>query len=135
MMKGNAPQSVDEYIARQEPDVQLILEKLRQVIRKAAPKAEEVISYQMPAYKQDGVLVYFAAFKNHYSFFPTSTPIRAFAEQLKNYQTSKGTIQLLYEKPVPVKLITDIVKFKIKENQEKKLSKTTNPKKTLKKTK
>lgn len=136
MMKGAVPQSVDEYIAMQPKNVQPVLEKIRQVIRKAAPKAEESISYQMPGYKQEGPLVYFGAFKDHYSLFPTSTPVKVFADQLKKYKSSKGTIQFSYDEPLPVKLITDIVKFKVKENLEKKMLKTKPIKKTAaKKTK
>lgn len=123
MMKGVVPQSVDEYIAMQPETIQPALEKIRQVIRKAAPKAEESISYQMPGYKQNGPLVYFGAFKNHYSFFPTSTPVKAFADQLKKYKSSKGTIQFAYDEPLPVKLISDIVKFKVRENLENKMLK------------
>jgi uncharacterized protein YdhG (YjbR/CyaY superfamily) len=112
--------NIDEYISSQPANVRASLEKIRQTIRKAAPEAEEVISYQMPAFKFHGVLVYFAAFKNHLSLFPTSSAIKAFKEKLESYACSKGTIKFPLDKPIPVKLITEIVKFRVKENLEKK---------------
>ena len=122
MVKQTIPfKNIDEYIALQQLERRPVLEKLRHIIKKAAPAAEEVISYQMPAFAYNGtVLVYFAAFKNHYGFFPTSRPMEAFKDRLTGYKHSKGTIQLPLDKPLPVKLITDIVKFRIKQIQEKK---------------
>lgn len=111
--------SIDEYILVQPVKVRAALKILRQTIKKAAPDAEEVISYQMPAFKFHGVLVYFAAFKNHFSFFPTSSGVRMFKEKLKSFETSKGTIKFPLDKPIPVKLITEIVRFRVKENLEK----------------
>jgi len=113
--------SIDEYIVAQPIKVRAALKNLRQTIRKAAPDAEEVISYQMPAFKFHGVLVYFAAFKNHFGFYPTSSVVKAFKEKLSSFEVSKGTIKFQLDKPVPVKLITEIVKFRVKENLEKKL--------------
>jgi uncharacterized protein YdhG (YjbR/CyaY superfamily) len=117
--------SIDEYIAAQPTNVRASLKMLRQIIKKAAPKAEEVISYQMPAYKFHGMLVYFAVFKNHFSFFPTSSAVKAFKEKLKSYECSKGTIKFPLNKPIPVKLVTEIVKFRVMENLDKKLLKDT----------
>lgn len=108
--------NVDEYISAQPFNVRTSLDKLRQTIRKAAPQAEETISYQMPAYKFHGTLVYFAAFKDHISFFPTSSGVKAFKDKLKNYECSKGTIRFSLDKPIPTKLITEIVRFRVKEN-------------------
>jgi uncharacterized protein YdhG (YjbR/CyaY superfamily) len=115
--------SVDDYIAAQPDNFRASLEKLRQTIRKAAPDAEEVISYQMPAFKFHGMLVYFAAFKNHISFFPTSSGVQAFKDRLASFQTSKGTIKFPLDKPIPLKLVSDIVKFRMKENLDKKVLK------------
>lgn len=112
-------QSIDEYINTFPEEVQVKLEKIRQTVRKAAPKAEEVISYQMPTFRLNGILVHFAAFTNHISFFPTPSAIVAFKKELSSYETSKGTIKLPNDKPIPVDLITEIVKFRVKENLEK----------------
>ena len=115
-MKMNKVADVDEYIQSFPVEIQAILKKLRVVIQKAAPKSEEVISYNMPAYKQNGALVYFAAYKNHIGFYPTASPIKVFNDQLENYKTSKGAIQFPLDKPLPIKLITNIVKYKLQEN-------------------
>ena len=82
--------TIDEYIAEQPEDKQNVLQQFRQIIKKAAPMAEEVISYGMPAFKQNKVLVYFASFKDHYGFYPTSKPIEVFKDKLTEYKTSKG---------------------------------------------
>ncbi len=110
--------TVDEYISLFPPEIRAGLELLRKTIRKAAPEAKEVISYHMPAYKLKSVLVYFAATKDHYGFYPTSSPVIAFKEELKHYDTSKGTIRFPLNKPIPVKLIRDIVKFRVLEVME-----------------
>jgi len=107
--------TVDEYISLFPPEIRSGLELLRKTIRKAAPEAKEVISYNMPAYKLKSVLVYFAATKDHYGFYPTSSPVIAFKEELKSYDTSKGTIRFPFDKPIPVKLVRDIVKFRMME--------------------
>lgn len=111
--------SVDEYIATIPENVKPALEQLRKAIRQAAPKAEEVISYNMPAYKQNSVLVYFAAAKEHIGFYPTSSPIVAFKDALAAYKTSKGAIQFPIEKSIPLKLVKDIVKYRIAEDAAK----------------
>jgi len=116
---GKRPTTIDEYIAEQAPSVRPFMEKLRQIINKNAPDAEEVISYGMPAYKFHGMLLYFAAFTNHYSLFAFPNAIVAFKDKLKDYELSKGTIKFSYNKPVPVKLITEIVKYKVNENIKK----------------
>src|SRR5258706_8700456 len=99
------------------------MEKLRQIVNKNAPGAEEVISYGMPAYKLHGMLLYFSAFTNHYSLFAFPNAIIAFKDKLKDYELSKGTIKFSYNKPVPIKLITEIVKYKVNENIKKYQSK------------
>ena len=108
--------TIDEYIAAYPKDVQIVLEELRQAIKEAAPEAEETISYQMPAFKQNGILVWFAAFKNHIGFFPKISAIEAFKDQLSSYQTSKGTIQFPINQPIPFGLVKEIVRFRVKEN-------------------
>jgi uncharacterized protein YdhG (YjbR/CyaY superfamily) len=119
-MDKKQSKTIDEYIKSFPPDVQDILQKIRQTIRTAAPGAEETISYQIPAFKQNGVLVYFAAFKEHIGFFPTSSGINAFKKELAPYKTSKGTVQFPIEKPIPYDLVKKIVMFRVKENLEKK---------------
>ena len=108
--------TIDEYISTFPKDVQSILEKLRQTIRKAAPDAEEAISYQMPTFKLRGNLVYFAAFKNHIGFYPTSSGVAAFKKELSSYETSKGAVRFPNDKPLPLSLIRRIVKYRVKEN-------------------
>ena len=117
--------TIDDYIKMQEKEKQAGLEKLRTIIKKVAPKATECISYQMPAFKQGENLVYFAVAKNHYGFYPTSKPIDVFKKQLdeKGYSYSKGSIQFPIDKPLPIKLIQDIVKFRLKEVELKFLAK------------
>jgi uncharacterized protein YdhG (YjbR/CyaY superfamily) len=113
------PQNIDEYIEGLPPGVQQTLQKLRQTIREAAPDAEEKISYQMPAFFLNGVLVYFAAYKNHIGFYPTASGIANFREEISAYKNSKGAVQFPIDKPLPIELITRIVKFRVKENLEK----------------
>ena len=115
----SAPASVDAYIAGSPPDVRAVLQKIRSTVRKAAPDAEEKISYMMPAIFLEGPLVYYAAFKNHIGFFPTSTGVQAFKSELAAYETSKGTIRFPLDKPVPLVLIARIVKFRVKENRSR----------------
>jgi len=109
--------SVDEYIATHNEDVQAILSCVRSTIRNAVPGAEETISYQIPAYRlQGGAVLYFAGWKRHYSLYPASDRmVRAFKSELAPYKISKGTIRFPLSKPVPVKLIADIAKFRAKE--------------------
>ena len=109
--------TTDEYIASFPQNVQATLQQVRQAIKDTAPQAKEVISYSMPAFKQKGILVWFAAFKNHIGFFPKVSAVEAFKEQLASYQTSKGTIRFPLDKPIPIGLIQEIVKFRVKEDQ------------------
>ncbi|MFI0491218.1 iron chaperone [Flavobacterium sp.] len=111
--------TVDEYISRQSAEVQILLEQIRQTIKQAAPEAEEVISYQMPAYKFHGILVYFAAFKNHIGFYATPNGHAEFKEALSAYKQGKGSVQFPIDKPIPLDLITEIVKFRASENRLK----------------
>jgi uncharacterized protein YdhG (YjbR/CyaY superfamily) len=112
----NGFKTIDEYIAASPQNVQNILEKMRQAIRESAPQAEEVISYQMPAFKLNGILVYFAAFKRHIGFFPTTSAMEAFKEELSGYAVSKGTVRFPLDKPIPLDLVKRIVKFRVREN-------------------
>lgn len=112
--------NIDEYISIQTPEVQVILEQMRQTIKKAAPDAEEVISYKMPAFKFHGMLVYFAAYKKHIGFYATPTGHSEFKEELSIYKQGKGSVQFPLTKPLPLDLITKIVKFRVKENLKKK---------------
>jgi uncharacterized protein YdhG (YjbR/CyaY superfamily) len=108
--------TIEEYILQQEIRVQPILQKIRTTIQKAAPLATEVISYQMPAFVQNGILVYFAAYKNHIGFYPTGIVIETFKEEIKHYKSSKGAVQFSLKEPIPYSLITDMVKWKVKNN-------------------
>jgi uncharacterized protein YdhG (YjbR/CyaY superfamily) len=109
-------ESIDEYIAKFPRNVQDILEKLRQTIQDSAPNAKETISYQMPTFKLKGNLVYFAAWKNHIGFYPTSSAIEAFKEELHEYEVTKGTIKFPLNKPIPLDLVKKMVKYRVKEN-------------------
>lgn len=115
--------SIDEYHASFPKEVKTLLDNMRQIIAKAAPKAQEVISYNMPAFKQHGVLVYYAAAKTHIGFYPTSSPIPVFKKELETYATSKGAIQFPMDKKLPVGLITKIVKYRIAEDGEREILK------------
>ncbi len=115
-MASKKPETVDEYISAFPENIQCILQELRQAIREAAPQAEETISYQMPAFKQNGILVWFAAYKNHIGFFPKASAIEHFKNRLSAYETSKGTIRFPLEEPIPSGLVKDIVNFRVKEN-------------------
>ncbi len=115
--------TVDEYIAAQSETMQPILNQLREVIKNAAPTANEIISYGMPAYKIHGVLVYFAANKHHIGFYPTASPITVFSDELTAYKTSKGAIQFPIETAIPVDLVRRIVEFRVNEDEIKSISK------------
>lgn len=120
-MKTDGPhaRSIDEYIAGFPRDIQEILEKVRASIMKAAPDAEEAMSYQMPTFRLEGNLVHFAAFKNHIGLYPTPSGTERFREELSPYETGKGSIRFPLDRPIPYDLITKIVKFRVKENLER----------------
>ena len=111
--------SVEEYLAALPENKRVIVEKLRTAIKQAAPKAEELISYNMPAYKLNGMLVYYAAHKEHIGFYPGAAINKEFLEELEDYETSKGTIKFPLTKPLPIGLIKKIVKFRVNENRER----------------
>ena len=115
--KQTAPKTIDEYIAGFPKDVQEILEKIRVTIRKAAPDAEERISYLIPTFTLKGkYLIYFAAYKKHIGIYPVPTGDAKFNEQVSAYQAGKGTLRFPLDKPIPYDLISKIVKVKVKEN-------------------
>jgi uncharacterized protein YdhG (YjbR/CyaY superfamily) len=115
-----APRDIDEYIAGFPSDVQEMLEKIRMTIRKAAPDAEETISYQIPTFTLKGkYLIYFAAFKKHIGLYPAPRGVEKFKKQLSVYEGGKGTVRFPLDKPIPFGLIERIVKFRVKENQER----------------
>ncbi len=113
------PANVDEYIAGFSKEIQQLLEKIRATIKKAAPQAEEVISYSMPAYKWNGMLLYFAAHTKHIGFYPAGSGIAAFKNELSRYKDAKGSVQFPLDKPLPTGLIAKIVQFRMKENLQK----------------
>ena len=116
--KGYA--TIDEYIAAFPKDVQVILESIRQVIRKSAPGSEERISYGIPTFDLNrSHLVHFAAYKNHIGFYPTSSGVTAFKKELSQYEVSKGTIRFPLDNPIPLDLVKRIVEFRVKENLAK----------------
>lgn len=115
-MPDKKPKTVDEYIAAFPAETQVVLQQVRQAVKHAAPNADEAISYGMPAYKQQGALVYFAAFKNHIGFYATPTGHKNFAQALSVYKQGKGSVQFPINQPMPLKLIERIVKFRVAEN-------------------
>ena len=111
------PKTIDEYLAALSDDKRAALEKLRKTIRSAAPKAEEVISYQLPAFRLNGMLVAFGATPKHCAFYlMSSTTVEAHKEELKGYDTSKGTIRFPVSKPLPAALVRKLVKARVAEN-------------------
>lgn len=118
-MSGKIFKTVDQYIAAQDEKVQVALEKLRSTIRKATPDAEELISYGMPGYKSNGMLVYFAAWARHIGFYVMPEGVEAFKDKLTDYKTEKSAIHLPLDKPIPVKLVTEIVKFRMRSNLDR----------------
>jgi uncharacterized protein YdhG (YjbR/CyaY superfamily) len=122
-MKTNHAETIDEYIAGFPKDVQKKLESIRTVIRKAAPKAEEAIKYAIPTFVLNGNLVHFAAFKNHIGFYPAPMGLKEFEKELAAYAGGKGSVQFPINEPMPLSLITKIVKFRVQQNTAKAKSK------------
>ena len=112
-----APRTIDAYIAGFPGEIQEQLQRLRAAVKAAAPAAEERISYRMPAFYLQGNLVYFAAFKDHIGFFPTSSGVAAFEAELGPYKVTKGAIRFPLAGPLPLKLVAKIVKFRTAENR------------------
>jgi len=110
---------VDEYISGYLSSTQKILKQLRATIQKAAPQADEVISYGMPGYRLNGALVWFAGYTRHIGFYPGASGIAAFKKELSNYKSAKGSVQFPLGEPLPAGLIARIVKFRVKENMKR----------------
>jgi uncharacterized protein YdhG (YjbR/CyaY superfamily) len=127
------PKTYEEYMSAFPQNIQEKLNEMRLTIRKAAPEASEKISYRMPAYTFHGILVYFAAHKNHIGLYPFTSAIKAFSCELTPYHTSKGGIQFPYKDPLPINLIRKITEFRVKENIDKAAKKALN-KRIVKKT-
>ena len=119
MGKMKVSASVDEYITSADPQVKKALRDIRRTIKAAAPEAEEVISYQMPGYKYHGMLVFFAAWKNHISLYPAPWGAESLKKEMSAYEGSKGTIKFPLDKPMPLTLIKKMVKYRMKENEIK----------------
>ena len=111
--------NVDDYINNFPEDIQEILQKIRTTARKAAPKATEKISYGMPTLHLNGNLVHFAAYKNHIGLYPTPSGIVSFKKELSVYEGAKGSVRFPLDKPIPYTLISKIVKYRVKENENK----------------
>jgi len=124
-----APETVDQYIAAFPADVKKRMQQLRKTIKAAAPKADEMISYQMPGYKYFGMLVYFAAYKNHIGFYPGAGGVLEFYKKLSSFKSAKGSVQFPHDRPIPYDVISKIVKFRVKQNEEKLSLKKSNGKK------
>jgi uncharacterized protein YdhG (YjbR/CyaY superfamily) len=117
-----APTNVDDYIGRFPPKVQTLLRRMRATIKKAAPQASEKISYKVPAFSMDGnILVWFGAFTSHIGFYPGANAITAFKKELSSYKRAKGSVQFPFSEPVPLDLVTRIVRFRIEQEKTKSL--------------
>ena len=121
--RKGAPRTIDEYLAAVPEPARSTLNKIRAAIRAAAPQAVETISYRIPAFRYKGVLVWFAAFSDHCSLFPTAAVIEQFKSELKNYTTSKGTILFPTNKPLPATLVRKMVKARVAQIESKKRGK------------
>lgn len=115
---------IDAYITLYPKEVQVILQKIRETIHKAAPAAEETINYGIPTFTLNGNLVHFAAFKNHIGFYPAPSAIETFKKELSIYEGAKGSVQFPLDKPMPLTLISKIVKYRVKENLVKAATKS-----------
>jgi uncharacterized protein YdhG (YjbR/CyaY superfamily) len=118
-MPMNKSINIDEYIASFPLSTQEILEQIRVTIRNVAPEAVEVISYGMPAFKLNGILVWFAAYSKHIGFYPKASVIEVFKKDISSYKSAKGSIQFPLNKPMPLELISEIVKYRVMENMQK----------------
>jgi uncharacterized protein YdhG (YjbR/CyaY superfamily) len=119
MTRTKPPTDIDSYISQFPAEVQAILEKLRATIRRAAPQAQEMLSYQMPAFKQGGILVYFAAWKNHIGLYPPVVGDKSLEKAAARYAGPKGNLQFPLDEPIPCDLIERIVKWRVKLQAEK----------------
>lgn len=115
-MEMKRPSTVDEYIAQFSPQTQRTLQQVRALIKKTAPDAEEVISYAMPGYKWNGMLVWFAGYGHHLGFYPMPSALNAFKSEIAKYKSSKGAVQFPLDQKMPLTLITKMIKYRMKEN-------------------
>jgi uncharacterized protein YdhG (YjbR/CyaY superfamily) len=113
------PADVKAYIAAHPKPVQTLLKQLRDAIRKAAPEAEEVISYGMPAYKYKGMLCYFASHTSHVGFYPMASGIAKFKKEIAGYKSAKGSVQFPFETGIPAELVNQMIRFRVRENEAK----------------
>ena len=118
-MTDPTPNEIDVYIAQFPENIQTLLQQMRVTIHEAAPEATEAFSYQMPTFRLNGNLVHFAAFKNHIGFYPVPSGLEAFKEELSAYKGGKGSVQFPIDQPLPLALVTKIVKFRVAENLAK----------------
>lgn len=119
MTVSSLPTNIAEYIAQFSPEVQIILREIRATIKAAAPDAEEIISYRMPAFRFHGILVYFAAFKQHIGLFPPVSGDKAIEKAIAPYAGEKGNLRFPLDRPIPLNLIRRIVKLRVKQNLAK----------------
>jgi len=119
--KKKHPKDIDEYIGMFPENIQKMLESMRETIRNAAPEAEETLNYQIPTFKLHGNLVHFAAFEHHIGFYPAPSGIEAFRTELSVYNSAKGSVQFPIDRPLPLDLVGEIVRFRVKENLGKKM--------------
>ncbi|MEI6508940.1 MAG: DUF1801 domain-containing protein [Bacteroidota bacterium] len=126
-MNTKKPDTIDEYIDTYPKDIQKLLKQVKTAIKKAAPGAEEVISYSMPAFKLNGLLVWFAAHTHHIGFYPKASGIEHFKKEITKYKSSKGAVQFPVNEPLPIALITEMVKFRANENLQKLKKKKSKP--------
>jgi uncharacterized protein YdhG (YjbR/CyaY superfamily) len=118
-MKTATPRNIDEYIAGFPPQVQAYLQKIRAIVKQAAPDAEETMKYRIPTFVLGENLVHFAAFDNHLGFYPTPSAIEAFSSDLEGYESAKGSVQFPLKRPIPFALIRRMVQFRVRETREK----------------
>lgn len=122
------PANIDEYIASFDSEIQNLLELFRGTVKQVAPEATETISYGMPAFKQNGMLIWFAAHTNHIGFYPRASAIEKFRKELSDFKSAKGSVQFPMNKPLPVDIIRQIVQFRLMENMQKIVVKKTKAK-------
>jgi len=118
-MNRETAKNIDDYIQRYPEPVQKLLQQMRLTIQKAAPEATEKISYAIPTFFLNGNLVHFAAFRNHIGFYPTGSGIAAFQKELSKYKSSKGAVQFPLGSPLPLGLVSRMVKFRVRQSREK----------------
>jgi uncharacterized protein YdhG (YjbR/CyaY superfamily) len=116
-MKKQQAKTIDDYISGFPEEVQDVLNRVRETIRKSAPDAEETISYQIPTFRLNGNLVHFAAFKKHIGFYPTPSGMKHFQQDLSDFETAKGSVKFPLDKPIPFDLISKITTFRVREQQ------------------